>query len=128
MSIDRHELFTRLEPPRGGAERFAARLLHESEATTAMPRTPRRLLLPAFGTAVCAALVATAAWLARPVVHAPPIARSARHGEVYNAPQFDRLLGRPARGSEFIVQIDDEAVSVTEIRTENHKVRIYQID
>jgi hypothetical protein len=48
--------------------------------------------------------------------------------DVFNAPEFDRLLGRSAAPAELVVTVNMEAASVTEIETANQKVRIYQIN
>jgi hypothetical protein len=129
MSTDPHELFRPLDPPPGGARRFA-RLLDEAELAAATPAVRRRGFAIAFGAAACAALVLLAAivWL-EPRDSAPPrTANSEPAVEVYGAPGFDRLLGRPPPSSELVVQINDQAASITELETQNEKVRIYQIN
>jgi hypothetical protein len=118
-------LFKELEPPPGGAERFAQRL-DEIAAERPAPRA-RAFALAAAIAAV--ALVATLLLLWQPndapavlVADAPPIV------EVYDAPEFDRLLGRTAPPAELIVMVNTESANVTEIETINQKVRIYQIN
>ena len=48
--------------------------------------------------------------------------------EVYDAPEFDRLLGRSSPPAELMVMVNMEAAAVTEIETTNQKVRLYQIN
>lgn len=126
MSIDRREIFRLLDPPAGGAERFARRLDEVAAETV----RPRRGSIVVFGVAACAAL----ALLSAIVVHdvrppmPPPIATDEPALAIYDSPSLDRLLGRPPRTSELMVVLNDETVSVTEIETRNAKVRLYQIN
>jgi hypothetical protein len=117
-------LFKELEPPAGGAARFAQRL-DEIAATRASPRA--RVLAAA--AAVAAVALVTAVLLRQPD-DAPPtlVADASPPVEVYGAPEFDRLLGRSARPAEVVVMVNMEAAAVTEIETTNEKVRIYQIN
>ena len=48
--------------------------------------------------------------------------------DVYNAPELDRLLGRPLRTTELTVIVGDETLPVTRLDTANQKVRLYRID
>ncbi len=48
--------------------------------------------------------------------------------EIYDAPQFDRLLGRPVERSAPMVTIDERTATLAEVRSENENVRIYTID
>jgi hypothetical protein len=118
-------LFRELEPPPGGAERFAQRL-DERAATRPSPRA--RVL--AMAAAVAAVAVVTAVLLLRQPGDAPPqvVATAPPPVEVYGAPEFDRLLGRSAQPAELMVMVNMEAAAVTEIETTNQKVRIYQIN
>ena len=83
-------LFRELEPPPGGAERFARRL---DEIAAARPSPRARVL--AMAAAVGAVALVTAMLLLRPSDDAPPVlvADAPPAVEVYNAPEFDRLLG-----------------------------------
>jgi hypothetical protein len=44
------------------------------------------------------------------------------------APEFGRLLGRPVERAEPAVTLNDEAVTLAAVQSENPKVRIYQIE
>jgi hypothetical protein len=118
-------LFKELEPPPGGAERFAQRL-DEVEAERPSLRT-RAVALAAAAAAVA---ILTTVLLLRPaddaaelaVADAPPAV------DVYGAPEFDRLLGRPAQPTELTVFVNTEAARVTELTTTSAKVRIYQLN
>jgi len=118
-------LFKQLEPPPGGAERFAQRL-DEIAAARPSPRARVRAVAAA-GAAV--ALI-TAILLLWPSSNAPPVlvAGAPPAVEVYDAPEFDRLLGRSAPPAELMVMVNMEAAAVTEIETTNQNVRIYQIN
>jgi len=118
-------LFKELEPPPGGAERFARRL-HELAAERPSLRT-RAVALAAAASAI--AVVTTVLWL-RPVDTAPDLAATDAPPavEVYGAPEFDRLLGRPPQPTERTVLVNTEAARVTELETTSAKVRIYQIN
>jgi hypothetical protein len=48
--------------------------------------------------------------------------------DVYNAPEFDRLLGRPAQAAELTATVNDQMVTVTEVATQNANVRIYSLN
>jgi hypothetical protein len=79
---------------------------------------------------VAAVAIVTTVLLLRPagdspelaVVDAPPAV------EVYGAPEFDRLLGRPPQSTELTVMVNTETARVTELTTTSAKVRIYQIN
>jgi len=118
-------LFRQLDPPPGGAERFARRL-DELTATSASPR--RRSL--GLAAAACAALavLATIVWLQGPQDPAPVVADSPPAIDVYGAPQFDRLLGRTRQPPELTVVVGTETAAVTQLETANEKVRIYRIN
>ena len=118
-------LFRELEPPPGGAERFAQRL---DEIAAARPSPRARAL--AMAAALGAVALVTAILLLRPSDDAPPVlvADAPPAVEVYNAPEFDRLLGRTSPPAELMVTVNMEAASVTELETTNQKVRIYQIN
>ena len=123
MSTD--NLFQQLNPPPGGAERFARRL-DELSTPSARPRRPSLAL----AAAACAALavLATIVWLRRPDDAVPLVADSPPAIDVYGAPQFDRLLGRTRQPAELTVVVGTETAAVTQLETANEKVRIYQIN
>lgn len=119
MSDERQGLFAELTPPPGGAERLAERF------DTDAPRR-RGLALGGAGAAVAVAFVATVLMLRGPndtestaVAPAP---------DIYDAPEFDRLLGRPARPAELSVTLDERSAAVVEVETTNEKIRIYQLN
>ena len=118
-------LFKELEPPPGGAERFAQRL---DEIAAARPSPRARVL--AVAAAVAAVALVTAVLLLWPTSNTPPVlvADVPPAVEVYDAPEFDRLLGRSAPPAELMVTVNMEAAAVTELETTNQKVRIYQIN
>ena len=119
------ELFKELEPPPGGAEAFAQRL----EEIAAERPSPRARVLAMAAAAAAVALV-TAILLLRPSSDAPPVlvADEPPAVDIYNAPELDRLLGRPSQPAELMVMVNMETANVTEIETTNEKVRIYQIN
>lgn len=123
MSTD--QLFKELEPPPGGAERFARRL---DEIATERPRLRARTI--GLAAAVSAVAVLTAVLLQRPAADAPElaVADSPPAVEVYGAPEFDRLLGRTSPPAELTVVLNTEPARVTELETTSAKVRIYQIN
>jgi hypothetical protein len=118
-------MFKPLEPPPGGAERFARRL-----DDTASPASAPRWRNAALAGAACAAaaLVVAAVLLRGPSDPALPGAGAEPTVEVYGAPEFDRLLGRSSQATELMVTVNAEPISVTEIATQNEKVRIYRIN
>jgi hypothetical protein len=123
MNNERHGLFAELTPPPGGAERFAQRLDETAPAADG-PRWRGFALAGAVGAAV--ALVVAVVLLRQPGDSAsPPVAAAP---EIYDAPEFDRLLGRPAQPTEFTVRLDERAASIVEVETTNEKIRIYEIN
>jgi hypothetical protein len=117
-------LFKELDPPPGGAERFAWRL---DETAEERPSSRTRLL--AMVASVAAVALVTAMLLLQPASDVPPtsIANAPPPVDVYNAPELDRLLGRAAAPAELMVTVNMETVDITEIETTNKRVRIYQI-
>jgi hypothetical protein len=78
---------------------------------------------------VAVALVATVILLREPNDSASlPVADSQLTADIYDAPEFDRLLGRPRQTAEVTVTLNEQTASVAEIETANEKVRIYQIN
>jgi hypothetical protein len=119
------DLFKQLEPPPGGAERFAQRL---DEIAAERPSPRARVLAIAVAAATVA--VVTAILLLRQPNDTPPllIADEPPPVDIYNAPELDRLLGRTSPPAELMVMVNTEAANITEIETTNEKVRIYQIN
>jgi hypothetical protein len=124
MSAD--NLFRQLEPPKGGAERFARRL----EAADSAPAAARWLPLVLAGAASAAAvaLVVAVVLLREPGEAGSRLAGSPPALEVYGSPEFDRLLGRPLRTEQLTAVVDKQTASLTELESQNEKVRIYQIN
>jgi hypothetical protein len=118
-------LFKELEPPPGGAERFAQRL-----DEIAAERPPPRARVLALAAAVAAIALVTALLLLRPPSDAPELIATNTPPaiDVYNSPELDRLLGRSAQPTELMVTVDTRAANVTQLETTNQKVRIYQIN
>jgi hypothetical protein len=108
-------LFKPLEPPPGGVERFRERL----DAAAERPRGPSWRL--AVAAAAAAVLVATLVFF----VNADR--NVGAENRVADAPEFDRLLGRPAALAEPAVTLNDEMVTLAAVQSENPKIRIYQI-
>lgn len=132
MSTD--AVFKELEPPPGGAERFAQRL---DEIAAAQPS--RRVRFLGIAAAAAAVALVTAVLVLRApnetapsiVVNTPPpssVVATPSAVEIYNSPEFDRLLGRSSQPAELTVVLNEEAAAVTQIATTNEKVRIYQIN
>jgi hypothetical protein len=119
------DLFRQLEPPPGGAERFARRL-----DEIAAQRPSRRARVLATAAAVAAVALVMAILLTQRPDDAPPVlvADEPPAVDIYNAPELDRLLGRTSQPAELMVMVNMEAANVTEIETTNQKVRIYQIN
>jgi len=119
-------LFKELEPPPGGAERFARRL---DEVAAERPSSRARVL--ALAATIAGVAVVTAILLLRQPDDASRIKIAATAPpavDVYNAPELDRLLGRSAVPAELMVTVNMQAANVTELETTNQKVRIYQIN
>ena len=117
-------IFEQLEPPRGGAERFSRRL---DEIAVAQP-SPRARFLAIAAASAAVALVTALLLVQGPMETPPTVAATPPAVEVYNAPEFDRLLGRQSRPAELTVILNEETADVTQIATTNEKVRIYQIN
>ncbi len=126
MSAKHVGFFEELAPPAGGAERFAQRL----DKLTASPvAVPARVQV--MGVAACLTLMALAAGmcLRQPESLAPQLAADSPPAlDVYGAPEFDRLLGRPPQSSELTVTLGTDAATVTQLETLNDNVRIYLIN
>ena len=125
MKFDGHGLFTELAPPPGGAERFRRRLDESTDA----PRAPRWRVFALAGAACAAVAVAAVVALHGSNDSASlPVADSERTAAIYDAPEFDRLLGRPPQPAELTVMLNEQIAPVAEIETGNEKVRIYRIN
>lgn len=118
-------LFKELAPPPGGAEQFARRL-----DEVAAERPSLRMRAVALAAAVAAIAVVTTMLFLRPASNAPEltVADAPPAVEVYGAPEFDRLLGRPPQPTDLTVIVNTEAARITELETTSAKVRIYQIN
>ena len=118
-------LFKELDPPPGGAERFAQRL---DEIAAERPSQRARVFALA-AAAAGAALVTAVLLLRQPDDTAQvQIADATPSVDLYNAPELDRLLGRATPPADLMVSVNMQAANVTEIETTNQKVRIYQIN
>jgi len=117
--------FRELMPPPGGVERFRRRLEGQDEPPHAVSRAASHAPL---GRIVVAGLAASV--LAIAVIVAPPRPGGDTEqtaADIYEAREFDRLLGRSTAQAELSVAINDEPVSVAEIPSANARVRIYEI-
>jgi hypothetical protein len=120
------DLFEQLEPPPGGAARFALRL-DEAAASAVAPKWRPIALAGAVGAVIVAGAL-TVVLLRAPSEAVAPVATSQPTPEIYNAPVFDRLLGRPLQAEELTAVVDQQATSVSELESHNDKVRIYQLN
>lgn len=124
MSTD--DLFRQIEPPRGGLERFARRLDAAAGARTAAPRW--RPFAWAGAASVAAALVVAGVLRREPSQPEPPLATTPPAPAIYDSPAFDRLLGRPLEPEQLTAVVNRQPASVTELESQNDRVRIYQIN
>lgn len=117
MNIDQSELFEKFDPPAGGAERLRARLQTE---------TSRPLVLPArLGLAAVAASLLLMVILFAPRPETPDDAATA--SDLYDAPAFDRLLGREFQAVALRVTLNEEQMRAVALADENPKVRLYEL-
>jgi len=123
MNDERQGLFAELDPPPGGHERFARRLDETAQAADA----PRWRGL-AFAGAACAAAALVVAIVLLREPSGPALPTVAAAPEIYDAPEFDRLLGRSSQPTAFAVTLDERTASVVEVETTNEKIRIYEIN
>jgi hypothetical protein len=122
------DMFAQLEPPPGGAERFARRL---DEATSqARSVDARRRKFAVVGAAAAAILLVVAFAVLRGPSSAPPppAADLVPAPEIYDSPAFDRLLGRPLQTEQLTATVNEEAKAVTELESQYPNVRIYRIN
>jgi hypothetical protein len=116
MNHDLRIGFAELEPPPGGAERFRRRLENQADRSASG-------LVPMTGVGL-AGLVLTIAAVG--LLQQPENTHVAAPG-VFEAQEFDRLLGRSVAPGSFSVSINNEPVSYIETPSLNPSVRIYQI-
>jgi hypothetical protein len=118
-------MFKQLEPPPGGAERFARRL----DEISVERHSPRGRMVAIAAAIAGVALVAATLLLRQPGVAPPVTTANGRPAvDVYNAPELDRLLGRTAMPAELMVTVNMKTADVTEIESTNQKVRLYQVN
>lgn len=116
MNPDPGSSFKELEPPPGGAERFRRRI----ERRDAPARVPLGRFVVAGLALAAVALVVAIAW------HTDD--PEPRVAGVYEAPEFDRLLGRSGEPAGLSIRIDDEPSSVSELPSTNARIRIYEAE
>ena len=119
------DLFRQLEPPPGGAERFSRRL-DEVSAVAPVARWHPFALAGAAAAAIVAGV--TVVLLREPSAPDVPVADSPPAPAIYDSPAFDRLLGRPLQTEQLTAVVDQQAAEVTELESQNAKVRIYQLN
>lgn len=124
MKADSNGVFRELEPPAGGAERFRRRL----EETAHPWHTVHLRLVAATSIAAVAATLLAIFAIVRDASDPTAETDPERTANIYDAPEFDRLLGRQLGTSGLTVSLNEQPVSLVEMETENHKIRIYRID
>jgi hypothetical protein len=109
------EALRKLEPPPGGVKRFEERLDRLDDSSRVR-----------VGTTLAAGLaVALLGVVAVNIVRQPDIAAMP---SVYQAPAFDRLLGRTMEEATLRVSVNDEPVSVSLVASADSNIRIYEIE
>jgi hypothetical protein len=108
--------FPDIEPPSGGTERF--RLQLESAGDVSRPAFQH--WIAAAGVVAVLAIAVIAALAPGDVVE-PEIA------VIFDAPELDRLLGRPMQRVETTVMIDDEPVTLSALPVTKPGIRIYEV-
>jgi hypothetical protein len=140
MDVDRNRVFEQLQPPPGGAERLARRF-----GTTARPSA--RVLIPPLAAAGIVAVMVLALYVgSRPASEAPQRNTAlsvsdgteraqeterlgvAQPGSLFDAPEFDRLLGRAAASVELSVDIDGRQARVEQREGSDPRIRVYLLD
>jgi hypothetical protein len=117
MTNDHDELFAPLEPPKGGVERFRAKLAAETAG-----REPHSYRRPAALAAVVLVLALSA------VLYLHVGDRGAITGKpAYAAPEFDRLLGRESKPLPLRVELNDRPVAVEQLESDDPRVKIYRL-
>ena len=128
MKPDHGGLFRELVPPPGGAERFRQRLEEPDDWSRA---SSGRLLATGGGVAAVVIVALLALWQT-------DLPEDGREGElegmfdpqtaeVFQSPEFDRLLGRPMEPLETSVVINDVPVNLTEVPGSSPGIRIYEV-
>ena len=118
-------LFKPIDPPPGGTERFARRL---DEAASGAPEPPRWRGIAMAGAACAAVALVVAVVLLRGPSESPSPSVAAAPPEIYNSPAFDRLLGRPLQSEPLTAVVNEQPIPVTELESQNSKIRIYQLN
>ena len=116
MKFDQVDLFREISPPPGGAERFRRRLDDVSEPS----RFPVAFTLVAGVAVIAVVFLMTTSWRRHEIVEL-------QTAGLYQAAEFDRLLGRSMAREGTTVLIDDERVSLSEIPSASENIRIYEI-
>lgn len=124
MAHDRNNWFDELEPPPGGAEKLRRRI--EAGGRPRAVLAPR-IALAGMGAAAFVLVIALIALVGGGGVGGGSGERAAV-AEVYEAAEFDRLLGRPIEETELVVTVDEQAVPVAQEEGSNPKIRIYRMD
>ena len=114
---DEREIFKQLEPPEGGAERFIQRLEQEARRSSVSMLRPTVVIV---GFALVAITVYALLRIPEP---APP-----RLTDIYDAPEFDRLVGRPSDSLELRVRRNAQEMTLVELETSDPRVRIYKLN
>lgn len=118
MNLDESRLFRALEPPTGGADRFRRRLDAQGK-----PRFARRTRLAIAGLAVSVLALFVLIAVTRHGEEPEP-----RVASLFDAPEFDRLLGRPMDRARFSISINGESPAVSEVPSTHETVRIYVVE
>lgn len=117
MTTDINELFRQLEPPPGGAERFRQQLEQRNMGVG------RSMRYPLVAGLAASAVLAIAVFGLLQQRDDPELMAG-----VYQAPEFDRLLGRSPQPAGMSVAIDETPVAVSEVATSNPRIRVYWIE
>jgi anti-sigma-K factor RskA len=120
-------LFEQLDPPPGGAERFARRL---DEAASSAAETRRWRGFALAGAACAAVALVVALVLLRGPSETPSqiVVDTQPTPEIYESPAFDRLLGRTLQAEPLTDVVNEQPIPVTELESQNANVRIYSIN
>jgi len=108
--------FPDLDPPSGGVDRFRMRLGNPDDASHAVVAR----------WAAAGGVMAVLAIIAMLVLAPPDVAEPATT-IVFDAPEFDRLLGRPLQQVETTAMIDDEPVTLSAMPVTTPGIRIYEV-
>lgn len=112
---ERREALRELEPPSGGIERFEERLDRQEDSPRTRAGTP---LIVGLAAVLLGVVIMTV--VRQPGVESVP--------SVYQAPAFDRLLGRTMEEAPLRISIDDEPVSVSLVASVDPNIRIYEVE